>query len=58
MQSSLETAAAVFGGFQLHQLFEQLVRRPARLGGVRQKVVQTGGHGAQADALQFGREIM
>ena len=57
-QPPLQAAAGAFGGFGLGQLFEDLTRRPARLGGARQEVVQLRGHGAQADLLELSAQVI
>jgi len=42
----LQAAARAFGVLSLRQLFENLARRPARLDGPRQKIVEVIGNGA------------
>jgi hypothetical protein len=57
-QTAFEAAVRAFGDFDLRQLFEQLARRPALLGGVGQHVVHLRGHGAQADPFQMFAQTM
>ena len=57
-QAALEAAVGTLGDFDLRQLFQQLTRRPALLGGVGQHVVQLRGHGGKADPLQLLAQVM
>ena len=45
-------------GFGLHELLDDLVRRPAVFRGPRQKVVQFRGYGAQADLPELRGETI
>ena len=57
-QSPFQTAARAFGGFCLGELFEDLMRGPASLGGTRQEVIQLRGQGAQADLLELSGQTI
>jgi len=57
-QAAFEAAVRAFGYFDLRELFEQLARRPALLGGVGQHVIHLRGYGTQADPLQLFAQIM
>ena len=57
-QAPFQTAVGAFGDFGLCQMFQDLARRPALFGGPRQKVVQFGGQGAQADLFELAGRLL